>query len=116
MRVAVQIRDRAVERVEDPPAPARAALAGALLGQQPVLGSLPEQDVADQRLGVAVCVRDRIRGTRLRPEPARRPAEPLQKQRTRLASGPLGESEIVAQKIARMSRTRMTIVATVASE
>ena len=89
----------------DPAAPALARLARALLGQQGVVGPLAREDVPDQRLGVAVGVRDEIGGARLRPHAPRRPAEALQEQRARLAGDPLGEGEVGVQKIARRIRT-----------
>jgi hypothetical protein len=114
VRIAVQIADRAVERIEDPAPAALAPLAGALLGEQRVVRPPGGQEVPDQLLGVAVGVRDEVGGRGLRADPPSRPPEALQQQRTGLAGSPLGESEVVApgQKIARSRSTTTTIAAT----
>src|SRR3954447_9366002 len=60
LRNAVEEVDGAVERVDDPAEPARAYRAGTLLAQHAVARALLAQEPRDQRLGVAIGVRDRI--------------------------------------------------------
>src|SRR5437764_289471 len=67
-RKAVEVVRGAVERIDHPAAPARAACVRALLAEQAIVRPLAADQVADRRLGLAVGVRNHVGRARLRVE------------------------------------------------
>ena len=93
MRIAVEVVDRAVERVDDPADPAAAASFAAFLGDQRVLGPLPPDALDDRAFGGVVRIRDEVGRAGLRAELPRRCAEPLDEERAGRARGVDGDAE-----------------------
>ena len=90
---AVEEVDGAVERVDDPLEPALARAPCALLAEHGVAGPLVAQQACDQRLGVAVGIRDRIGLRALVVDAGGRAVEALDEQRAGRLRGPHGEVE-----------------------
>ena len=93
LRDAVEEVDGAVERIDDPFEAARAHGSRALLAEQAVARPLAAQEADDQRLGVAVGIRDRIGLRALVVDPGGRVVEALDEQRAGRVGGPHGEFE-----------------------
>ena len=83
----------AVERIDDPFEAGRADGSRALLADQGVARPLLAQEADDQRLGIAVGVRDRIGLGALVIDPGGRAVVALDEQRAGRVGGPHGEFE-----------------------
>ena len=90
---AVEEVDSAVERVDDPAEAARAGRSCALLAEHAVTRALLVQQADDERLGVAIRVRDGIGLRALELDAGRGAVEAVDQQRARRVRGPHGEVE-----------------------
>jgi hypothetical protein len=114
-REAVEEVDRAVQGIDHPAPPVLRLAAGALLGEQPVIRPLRDQDLLDGALGLTIGLGDGIGLARLAVEPLYRSAEALEQNLTGGQGCPFGQLQVglEAQKRARRIRTTATIRPTV---